>query len=61
MVQELGGELNVLTAASESDLGRVANAKVAACVMAVRNGKVQIEAGYDGVYGKVTAALRDNQ
>ena len=61
MVQELGGELNVLTAASESDLGRVANAKVAACVTAVRSGEVEIEAGYDGVYGKVTAALRDNQ
>ena len=51
--QELGNELQVLTSSTAADLKQVARERLAQAVMKARIGDVQIDPGYDGVYGKV--------
>ncbi len=48
-------ELNVLISASEDDLARIAGDLTAEMIIAVREGRVHVEAGFDGVYGTVSA------
>ncbi len=54
-------ELAVLTIAPETDIAAVAGAgagnKIAASIVAVREGRVDVEPGFDGVFGNVTALL----
>jgi uncharacterized protein (TIGR00375 family) len=50
---ELGGELQVLTGATAADLEKVAGERLTQAVMKARLGDVQIDPGYDGVFGKV--------
>ena len=54
LVDEFAGELNVLTRAPFADLERVTGTRLAQAVMAVREGRVDVDPGYDGVYGTVT-------
>ena len=54
LVHEFAGELNVLTSAAVDDLDRVSGPRLAQAVLAVREGRVDVESGYDGVYGTVT-------
>ena len=54
LVSELGGELNVLTHASASEIGRTSGNRIAEGVRRVRAGKVSIEPGFDGQYGSVS-------
>ena len=57
LVAELGSEFDVLLNASESEITAASNDRVAAAILAVRRGDVDIAPGYDGEYGKVTIAL----
>lgn len=57
LVEELTGELNVLTCAPFTDLERVSGPRLAQAVLAVREGRVDIDPGYDGVYGTVTPRI----
>ena len=54
LVDEFAGELNVLTRPPFADLERVSGTRLAQAVMAVREGRVDVDPGYDGVYGTVT-------
>ena len=54
LVDEFAGELNVLTSAAVDDLNRISGTRLAQAVSAVREGRVDVEPGYDGVYGTVT-------
>ncbi len=54
LVDEFAGELNVLTRVPFEDLERVSGSQLAAAVLAVREGRVDVDSGYDGVYGMVT-------
>lgn len=54
LVDEFAGELNVLTSAAFDDLDRISGPRLAQAVLAVREGRVDVEPGYDGVYGTVT-------
>lgn len=54
LVDELGSELSILTAASISDISRVGGERIAEGVDRVRRGEIVIEPGYDGVFGKVS-------
>ncbi len=54
LVDEFVGELNVLTGAPSADLERVSGTRLAQAVLAVREGRVDVDPGYDGVYGTVT-------
>ena len=57
LVAELGSEFDVLLNSSESQITATSNDRVAAAILAVRRGDVDIAPGYDGEYGKVTIAL----
>ncbi len=53
LIENLGNEFNVLLEASQTDLDSVTLPEIAKGIIMVRGGKVQIEPGYDGVFGKV--------
>jgi PHP family Zn ribbon phosphoesterase len=56
LIDHFGSELDVLVNAGRSDLeGATPDdpANLAAAIIAVRSGKLEIEPGYDGVYGVV--------
>ncbi len=53
IVDELGSELNVLIHAGAQDLEHAAGEKIAEGVLLSRSGKVRVEPGFDGEYGKV--------
>jgi len=53
LVQEIGSEFSVLLEAPESDLTSATRAEVAEGILRVRQGRVSIEPGYDGEYGKI--------
>jgi PHP family Zn ribbon phosphoesterase len=50
---ELGGELTVLTQATIADLEAVAGERLAQGILKARIGDIQVEPGYDGVFGKI--------
>lgn len=53
MLRSLGPELYVLRQATLGDIARVAGPLVAEGVRRLRGGKVEIEPGYDGEYGRI--------
>ena len=53
LTQELGSELQVLMSAEAGDLAEVAGEQLAQAVLQARVGRVRIEPGYDGKYGKI--------
>lgn len=53
MIRALGPELEVLLDKSEDKIRRCADPRVAEGILNVRLGRVHVEPGYDGVYGKV--------
>jgi DNA helicase-2/ATP-dependent DNA helicase PcrA len=55
LLNEFENELTALVSTSEVDLASVAGQRVASLVVAVREGRISVEAGFDGVYGTVTA------
>ncbi len=54
VTQRLGGELKVLLEVPKEELFRSIPTKIAQGIMRVREGKVNIKCGYDGVYGEVS-------
>lgn len=53
LVEKFGNEFNILLNVSRSDLEAVTTPEIAEGIIRVREGKVFIEPGYDGVYGKI--------
>ena len=53
LTQELGSELQVLLNAKESDLIPVAGESLSRAILSVRAGNVEVDPGYDGVYGRI--------
>ncbi|MBC7073837.1 DNA helicase UvrD [Candidatus Parcubacteria bacterium] len=53
LLAKFGNEFNVLLNVSKSDLKMVTLPEIAEGIIRVREGKVFIEPGYDGVYGKI--------
>ena len=53
LTQELGNELQVLMLTEPGDLAKVAGERLAQAVVRARVGRVRIEPGYDGDYGKI--------
>ena len=50
---ELGSEIQALIWTKADDLVRVAGEKLAEAVLRARTGEIQVDPGYDGVYGKI--------
>ena len=53
LIQKLGSEFDILLNIAEGELAKSCAPKVASGIINVRQGKVKIRPGYDGVYGKV--------
>ena len=53
LIHELGSEFDILLDADESSLRSATLPEVAEGIIRVREGKVKIEPGYDGEYGKI--------
>ena len=53
LVGELGSELVILIKSSYSELQQAGGEQLAQAVLRARAGEVQVEPGYDGVYGRV--------
>ena len=60
VVQELGSELDALISGSFQDLETTAGSAIAEAVLRSRAGEIQVEPGYDGVFGKVSLPNRDS-
>ncbi len=53
LTQELGSEIEILISAGLDALEKVAGEKLARAILKARAGDVEVEPGFDGVYGKV--------
>lgn len=53
LIDKFGSEFNVLLETSRSELGLVTLPEVAEGITRIREEKVYVEPGYDGVYGKI--------
>jgi uncharacterized protein (TIGR00375 family) len=51
LVERFGSELNVLLETSAEDLKKVVDEKLADLIVSLREGRIKIQPGYDGVYG----------
>ncbi|MDD5538904.1 MAG: endonuclease Q family protein [Candidatus Omnitrophica bacterium] len=54
MIQRFGTEFNILTKVPQEELDRGAHPRIAEGIARVRAGRVKVEPGYDGEYGKVS-------
>lgn len=61
LIQKFGNEFTILLEVSESELRETTPLEIAEGIMRVREGKVDVEPGYDGVYGKVKIFERKEQ
>lgn len=52
-IKKLGGELHILLAVPEAELRDKLSERLAEAIVRVRSGKLKIEPGYDGEYGKI--------
>ena len=54
MIQRFGTEFDILTKVPQEELDRGAHPRIAEGIARVRAGRVKVEPGYDGEYGKVS-------
>jgi len=53
LIKNLGNEFHILLKTEQSEIEKESNSKIAEAVIRVREGKIDIEPGYDGVYGNI--------
>lgn len=53
MVRDLVSEFEILLSLSESDIEKKAGPEIAAAIISMRSGRVKVNPGYDGEFGKV--------
>ena len=60
LLSNFGTEMNILHKLSEDDIEGVVGSKMANMIVNAREGKVNIQSGGGGVYGKVTVSPKNN-
>jgi len=53
LIENIGSEFKILLESGKDEIQKFSSAKVSEGILMARDGKVQIEPGYDGVYGKI--------
>jgi uncharacterized protein (TIGR00375 family) len=53
LIEKVGTEFHILLDAKQEDMAKASTPEIAEGVIRVREGKVNVEPGYDGVFGKV--------
>ena len=61
LIDKFKNEFNVLLDISQEEIERISLPEIAEGIVRVREGKVFIEPGYDGVYGKVKIFSKGEQ
>jgi uncharacterized protein (TIGR00375 family) len=61
LIEKFGNEFSVLIDAPRKELEKVTLPEIAEGIIRVREGKVFIEPGYDGVYGKIRIFQKEEQ
>lgn len=61
LIEKFGNEFNVLLNTDREDLEKITLPEIAEGIIRVREGKVFIEPGYDGVYGKIRIFSKGEQ
>ncbi len=61
LIDELGNEFSILLDVPREEIERISLPEIAEGIVRVREGKVFIEPGYDGVYGKVKIFSKGEQ
>lgn len=61
LIESFGNELGVLIETKKEDLEKVSLSEIVEGIIRVRGGKVQIEPGFDGVYGKIKIFGKEEQ
>ncbi|MCK4355391.1 DNA helicase UvrD [Candidatus Parcubacteria bacterium] len=53
LIKEVGSEFHILLNAKQNDMSKASTPEIAEGIVRVRQGRVNVEPGYDGVFGKV--------
>jgi len=61
LIEKGGSELKVLLDLSEDELKRITGERIALAIMRVREEKVFVKPGYDGVYGKISIFEKEKE
>ncbi|MBU3934392.1 endonuclease Q family protein [Patescibacteria group bacterium] len=61
LIEKIGSEFKVLLEASKENLDKVTFPEISEGIIKTREGKVYIEPGFDGVYGKVKIFSKEEQ
>lgn len=59
LIERFGSEMSVLTEIERRHLDEVVDKKLSDAIVNLREGKIEIQAGYDGVYGKAIFSEKD--
>lgn len=61
MCEDLGGEFNILLWADIEEIAKAAGREIADGIARMRSGKVKIEEGFDGVFGKISVTFTEEE